>query len=81
MDSGESRKRFEGTIIMSTKESRLIKEIIEDLVSEKEGFMNFIMDKKLDGEFIKYCQDRTKKLAPLKFNFDYEDGDEDGIRN
>ncbi len=56
---------------MASKESSLIKEILEEFAMEKQSFLMFIIEKKLDGEFFKWSSERMKKLSQLdnKYNF------------
>jgi len=55
------------------KTSNILKEIIDSYASEKIIFFQFISEKKLQGEFIKYCAEYTKKMSVL--NSGYSDND------
>lgn len=54
-------------------DSTLIKEILDGYALEKVMFSLFIMEKKLDGEFIKFMAERTKKISHLSSKYNSEE--------
>jgi len=60
-----------------TKDASIIKLIIDEYTREKNLFYEFITEKKLTGEFIKFCSQYQQRYNDLNSGFNKKEGEDE----